>query len=195
MAWAITATVATTAFSAISAHGQASAQAAYSKKQAAYNDKQNAKRAKLKGIQLDTNVVRARTETTAALEGIQSSANEAAANARVATAALGVGAGSYDTVLNSIARREGQAEAGTMQQLVAELVGSQYERENIGLEATAGMSTSTPEKPSAFGAILGGVSNYFQSTYGLKGALGLFNKPGSVSPSNNLPGSASSRIN
>lgn len=163
--------IASTALGAINSYGQASASAAYTKKQAKWNDKMNAQRAKIQGIAVDTNVLRARTEATAALEGIQSSANEAVSQARVAAAANNVGAGSYDTVLNSFARKENQAEGNTISQLVAELVGAKLQREQIAMAATAGQSVDTSAKPSAFGYAASAAADYFKSTYGLKNAF------------------------
>lgn len=172
MSWAITATVAATAYGAMNQYAAGSAQAAYSKEQAAYNDKQNAKRAKTQGIALDTNILRARTEATATLEGIENQANEAQAQARVAGAAMGIGKGSYDTVLHTFAKKQNQAESSTLQNLVAELVSSKLQRQDIADSATAGMSTGTQRGPSAFGAILSGAANYFTSSYGLQNAFG-----------------------
>lgn len=172
MSWAITATIGVTAYGAMSQASQQAGQAAYSRKQAAYNDKMNAQRAKTQGIAVDTNTLRAKTEYTTALDGVENQAHEAAAQARVAGAALNVGAGSYDTVLNTFAKKTNQAEGGMLQNLVAELVGNKNQRQDIADSATAGMSTGTQRGPSAMGTILGGVANYFSSVNGLKQAFG-----------------------
>ena len=172
MSWAITATVATTAYGAMNQYAAGAAQGAYSRKQAAYNDKMNAQRARNQGIAIDTNTLRARTEATVALDGIENQSNEAQAQARVAGAAIGAGAGSYDTVLNTFAKKTNQAEGSTIQALVSELVNNKLSRQQVADQATAGQSTQTNSGPSAFGAILGGVANYFSSTNGLAQAFG-----------------------
>jgi hypothetical protein len=184
MSWAITATVASTAYGAIQANGQASASASFSKAQSRYNDAQNAKRARVQGVAVDTNTLRARTEATATLQGITSSANEAAAQSQVAGAALNIGAGTYDTVLNTFAKKTNQAESSTMMQLVSELVGNKLQREDIAVQATAGQSVDTSKgAPSAFGAILSGVGSYFTQTNGLKNAFGSWGSTPASNPS------------
>ncbi len=172
MCWALGLSIASAAYGAMNQYAAGSAQAAYSKKQAAYNDKMNAKRAKMQGVAIDTNTLRARTEATVALQGIDNQGNEAAAMARVQGAALGIGKGSYDTVLNTFAKKQNQAEGNVIQSLVSELVSNKLQREEVALAATAGQSSSTQRAPSAFGAILNGAANYFSSTYGLRDALG-----------------------
>jgi hypothetical protein len=172
MSWAITATVGVTAYGAMNQYAAGSASAAYSKKQAAYNDKMNAKRAREQGIAIDTNTLRARTEATVALDAIENQSNEAQAQARVAGAAMGIGAGSYDTVLNTFAKKTNQAEGSTIQSLVSELVNNKLQRQQVADQATTGQSTGTQAGPSAMGAILGGVANYFSSTNGLAQAFG-----------------------
>lgn len=172
MSWGITSTVAATAYGAMQSHAAGSAQAAYSKKQAAYNDKMNAKRAKTQGSAIDTNTLRARTETAVALAAIENQSNEAQSQARVAGAAMGVGVGSYDTVLNTFAKKTNQAEGSTMQSLVAELVNNKLQRQDVADQATAGQSTGTQRGPSALGSIVGGIANYFSSTQGLQQAFG-----------------------
>lgn len=163
--------IGSTALGIIGSHNAASASAKYQRAQQAWNDKQNLKRARVQGMALDTNMVRARTETAVALQGIQSSEKEAVANSRVAAAAANMGAGSYDTLLNTFARKSNQAEGNTIQQLVAELVQDQISRQDIAVQATAGMSSNVPRGPSVLASVLNGATDYFKSTYGLKGAF------------------------
>lgn len=170
--WGLVISAASAALGAMQQHAAGSAQAAYSKKQAAYNDKMNLKRARTAGVAIDTNTLRARTEAAITLQGIDNQANEAKAMARVQGATLGIGTGSYDTVLNTFAKKQNQAEGATMMGLVSELVANKLQREDVAVQATAGMSTSTQRAPSAFGSILNGAANYFSSTYGLSNAFG-----------------------
>lgn len=161
------------ALGAISSYNQQAGAASFSKAQTRWNNMMNLRRARQQGMALDTNLVRARTEATVALQAIDNSSKEAAAQAKVAQAAAGLGKGSADTILNSFAKKANQAEGNTMQQLVAELVTNKMQRDEVGIAATAGQSVDTAARPSAFGAIAGGVANYFTQTYGLKGAWSL----------------------
>lgn len=143
------------------------ANAAFSKKQAAYNDKQNLKSARIQGVQLDTNLVRSRVEALDAINSIESNANEAEAMARVQGAAAGNLGGSFDTVLNSFARKKNKAESNVIETLVSSLVTDKLQRQQVGIMATQGQSVVNGSSPSLFGAIAGGVGNFFSMTKGL----------------------------
>lgn len=175
-------TVASTALGMMSSYNQGAASAKYQRKQAAWNDKQNLKRARSQGSALDTNIVRARTEVAATMGAIENSEKEAVAQARVAAAAGNMGAGSYDTVLNTFAKKRNQAEGNTVQMLVAELVQDKLKRNDIAIQATSSMSTGTAEAPSLLGTLALGAADYFQATYGLKGSGGFGGSDKALSP-------------
>lgn len=162
-----------TAFGALQNYNQASGAAAFSKAQVAWQNKVNLQRSRLQGQALDTNIVRARTETAAALQSLDNSANEAAAQARVAQAAAGVGKGSADTLLSTFARKRNQAEGNIIQQLIAEMASNNQQRQEIGLAATMNQAVNGSARPSLIGAALGAATDYFKMTYGLKDAFSL----------------------
>lgn len=168
-----------TALSAMQSYNQAAGQAAFTKAQVAWQNKQNLMRLRLQGQALDTNIVRARTETATALQTVSSSAHEAAAQARVAQAAASMGTGSADTLLNSFARKQNQAEGNIIQQLVSELASDVQKRDEIGITATANQAIDTSYKPSLLGSALGAAQDYFKMTYGLKDAFTLGGGSGS----------------
>lgn len=154
------------------------ANAAFNKKQAAYNDKQNLKSSRIQGVQLDTNIVRSRVEAFEASEAVSSQGAEAEALARVQGAAAGNIGGTYDTVINSFARKQNKAQGNIIQELVAGLVGDKLQREQVGIQATNGQSVVNGSSPSAFGTMLGGVGNFFSMTKGVDFG-GLFKSSGS----------------
>lgn len=179
-----------TALGALSSYNQAAGAASYSKAYTAWQNQNNARRARMQGQALDTNIVRARTETAAAIQSVESSAKEAAAQARVAQAAAGLGKGSADTLLSTFARKQNQAEGNIIQQLVAELVNSNQQRQEIGMAATMNQAVDTSYKPNILGSALGAAQNYFQMTYGLKDAFSLGGSSGGSSQLSTGGGSA-----
>jgi hypothetical protein len=153
---------------ALGARSAAKAQEKFQRKQAEYNYKQGVKSSRIQGMHLDTNIVRSRIETQDALVTIEGQAAEAEAMARVQGAAAGQVGGSYETVLNSFARKTNKAESNVTQQLIASLVDDKLTREQVGIQATNGQSVvQGGSTPSMFGAILGGLGNFFSQTQGL----------------------------
>lgn len=174
MAWQTTAAlVGFQAFSSLLGFNAASENASFIRKQQAWQDKITKQSVKLQGVALDTNVVRARTEAADAMMTIETSSAEAAASARVQGAAAGVlPGGSYDTVLNSFARKENKAKSTVIQQLVSQLVTDKVQRQQLAFSATAGLNTTRTPAPSAAGFAMTGVANFFQQTAGLDLGLG-----------------------
>lgn len=167
MAWAMAASA---AFTAVSSYSASSSSASYSKAQVKYNNKQNLKLAMREGQAVDTNIVRAKTEASSAVMDINKSSKETQAQARVQAAALGIGSGSYDSTLASAARDTNKAEASVTQALISELVGYSLQREDIGVKATNGQSSTNNGSNNALAALFAGGSTFIGN-----GGLSLFN--------------------
>lgn len=140
----------------------------YNKKQARWNDRNNQLNVSMTSTVLDTNILRARTEATDALTSLQVQQAEASAYARVQQGAAGVlGGGSYDTILNSFARKANEQGSNILEQLTSALVGDKLQRAQAAFQATTQMNTTKFNNPSAAGYAAGAAVNFFSSTYGV----------------------------
>lgn len=171
--WSMIAMAGLSAVQASAQYGAASAATKAGRQQAAWNDRNNRKSLAMTSTVIDTNVLRARTEATDQIQEISRNVAEASAYARVQAAATGIvqgSGGSYDTVLNSFARKGNEQTSNVLETLTANLVEAKLSRMQAALQATSQQSTTRYNSPSAAGYAIAGAENFFTSTYGLWGS-------------------------